>query len=84
MNYRLKGRYFGIKNSPEIFLKNGFEIKRGSCFGNDIWKKNLLIVIGGSEILEKKYLEIFFWKTFIRMFEPPFWRGAGGYMGGSW
>jgi len=73
LNYRLKGRYFGIKFSPEIFLKNGFEINIGSCFGNDIWEKSLLIVIGGSEILEKKYLEIFFWKYFIRMFEPPFW-----------
>jgi hypothetical protein len=41
-------------------LKNGFEINIGSCFGNDIWEKSLLIVIGGSEILEKKYLEIFF------------------------
>jgi hypothetical protein len=35
LRYRLKGRYSGIKNSPEIFLKNGFEIKRGSCFPQD-------------------------------------------------
>jgi hypothetical protein len=59
LRYRLKGRYFGIKNSPEIFLKNGFEIKRGSCFPDGITQD------GGSKILEKKYLEIFFWKKFI-------------------
>jgi hypothetical protein len=37
----------------------------------------------GSEILEKKYLEIFFEKRFIRIFDPLFWRGAGGIWGGK-
>jgi hypothetical protein len=68
LRYRLKGRYSGIKNSPEIFLKIGFEIKRGSCFPDG--SPRIGGIQRGPEILEKKYLKIFFWKKFIRMFEP--------------
>jgi len=61
LRYRLKGRYSGIKNSPEIFLKNGFEIKRGSCFPQDLsiqGVRNFGKKIPGNFFLENLYTDV--------------------------
>jgi hypothetical protein len=65
LRYRLKSRYSGIKNSPEIFLKNGFEIKRGSCFPDGITQdgvyrgvRNFGKKIPGNFFLEKVHIDI--------------------------
>ena len=78
LRYRLKSRYSGIKNSPEIFLKNGFEIKRGSCFPDGSHPRHR-----GSEILEKNTWKFFFGKSSHRYLSPSFDGERGGIWGAN-
>jgi hypothetical protein len=69
---------FEIKNSPEIFLKNGFVLKRGSCFPQDPHPHR-----GGPKFWKKNTWKFFFGKSSHRYLSPPFDGERGGIWGAN-